>query len=140
MTNSDFPKPSRSAALLLLVVILALLPGCDGCSWRKNALTPEERQKLAEEAAKKKEEEAPPAAPPSQGVTGEVGTNHGHTAEITGAQLSAGGALSLDITGSSNHPHTVDLTAADVDQIANGQRVSKASSTDAGHTHTVTFN
>jgi hypothetical protein len=73
-------------------------------------------------------------------VVGTVGTNHGHSAVVTGAQLSAADAVTLDITGSSDHPHTVSLSADEVQQIAAGTRVSKDSSTDAAHRHTVTFN
>lgn len=86
-----------------------------------------------------------PTTPPSGGggsgdKTGVVGTNHGHSAVVTGAQLTAGNAVSLNIQGSSDHPHTVELTAADVAAIAANQRVSKQSSSDAGHAHSVTFN
>ena len=82
-----------------------------------------------------------PTPTPSIGnAEGVVGTNHGHTATITSAQLTAGNALSLDITGTSNHPHTVALTAAEVGQIAQNMNVQKISSSDTGHTHTVTFN
>jgi hypothetical protein len=69
-----------------------------------------------------------------------VGTNHGHTAVITAAQLAASGALTLQIRGSSDHPHTVALSAADVAAIAAGTRVSRVSSNDDAHTHSVTFN
>ena len=69
-----------------------------------------------------------------------IGTNHGHTATITSADLTAGNALSLDITGTSDHPHTVEITVAEVGQIAQGMRVQTTSSSEAGHTHTVTFN
>ena len=54
-----------------------------------------------------------------------VAANHGHIAVLTAAQLGAAGALSLDIRGQSNHPHTVTLTAAEITQIAGGARVSK---------------
>ena len=85
---------------------------------------------------------APPAAGSNVGV---VGANHGHAAVITAAQLTAANAVSLDISGGSNHPHTVDLTDTEVGQIAGGTRVTKASSTDDGagfgnHAHSVTFN
>lgn len=83
---------------------------------------------------------AAPAPPPATGVTGTISGNHGHVATITAAQLSAGTDLPLDIRGSANHPHTVVLSGAEVMQIANRQRVSKTSSSDDGHTHTVTFN
>ena len=48
----------------------------------------------------------------------------------------------LDITGSANHPDTVDLSAGELQQIAGGARFSKVSSVDDvdAHDHTVTFN
>jgi len=81
---------------------------------------------------------APPGAPGD--VNGVVGSNHGHAAVITSAQLTAGGDLSLDITGSGNHPHTVEVSAADLVTIAAGQKVTRGSSTNNGHSHSVTFN
>ena len=83
-----------------------------------------------------------PAPGPTPGPTGSTGTisgNHGHTATISAAQLTAGNAIQLDIRGSADHPHTVELTAADVTQIGAHQSVSKTSTNDAGHSHTVTF-
>jgi hypothetical protein len=66
--------------------------------------------------------------------------NHGHELTITGAQLSAGGALNLTTVGSASHTHGVSLTGAQVTQIAGSTRVSTESSSTGGHTHTVTFN
>jgi len=92
---------------------------------------------------------ASPAAPSPTGSgstsaggdrTGTIGSNHGHSAVIASAQLGASGGLTLNIQGTSSHPHTVALTGADLSAIANNQRVSKESSNDANHTHTVTFN
>ena len=82
----------------------------------------------------------PPAQPPEGDVAGSVSANHGHMAVVTRAQIVAAAAVTLDITGSSDHPHAVDLTAEELGQIGSGRRVSKSSSSDAGHTHTVTFN
>ena len=73
-------------------------------------------------------------------VTGTVGTNHGHTAVVTAAQLTSNATVMLDITGTASHLHTVELTAADLGQIAAGTRVTKTSSNKEAHTHTVTFN
>jgi hypothetical protein len=81
---------------------------------------------------------APPAAAADK--TAVIGSNHGHAGTITAAQLTAGGVLSLNIQGTSAHPHTVELTAADVSSVAASQKVSKESSVDSGHSHTVTFN
>jgi hypothetical protein len=72
--------------------------------------------------------------------TGAVSANHGHVAIVTSAALQAGGAVSLNIKGSADHDHTVDLTQAEVGLVAAGSRVAKTSSSDAGHVHTVTFN
>ncbi len=87
---------------------------------------------------------AAPAPAPAPGAgtdkVGTVSSNHGHSAVITGAELTAAGALSLNITGTADHPHTVTLSADEVQQIAAAARVSKESSTDASHSHTVTFN
>jgi len=88
---------------------------------------------------------SPTSPSPGNSRTGSVTVNHGHTAVVTSAQLMAGNAVSLNIVGTATHPHTVELSAGEVGQIAAGQRVSKASSTedspDAGrHNHVVTFN
>ena len=81
----------------------------------------------------------PGPSPGPTGATGAISGNHGHTATISAAQLTAGNAIQLDIRGSADHPHTVELTAAEVTQIGARQSVSKTSTNDAGHTHTVTF-
>lgn len=72
--------------------------------------------------------------------TGSISANHGHTAVIASAQLGASGGITLNIQGTSSHPHTVALSGSDLAAIAANQRVSKESSNDASHTHTVTFN
>jgi hypothetical protein len=82
----------------------------------------------------------PNPQPSSGDKLGNVSSNHGHTAVIQAAELSAGGALTLNIRGTADHPHTVQLAAAEVASIAAGQRVGKASSEEDFHTHTVTFN
>ena len=76
----------------------------------------------------------------STDVNGDVSANHGHVATITGAQITAAGALSLNIMGNATHPHTVSLSASQVQQIGARQRVMVTSTIDGGHDHTVTFN
>jgi hypothetical protein len=79
--------------------------------------------------------------PPAAGdEVGSISDNHGHSAVITAARLAQGAEYDLDIRGSSGHPHTVRLTAADLAQVSSGARVGKVSSNDDGHTHQVTFN
>jgi hypothetical protein len=82
---------------------------------------------------------------PTQGgsgtdVTGAVSANHGHVATVRAVDITAAGAVSLDIRGQADHPHTVMLTATQVQQIGNRQQLTATSTTDAGHQHTVTFN
>jgi hypothetical protein len=84
-----------------------------------------------------------PTAPESAGSgdkTGAISANHGHVAIIRSAQLMAGNAVSLDIQGTATHPHTVELSAAEIVSIGNNGQVSKQSSATEGHNHTVTFN
>jgi hypothetical protein len=77
---------------------------------------------------------------PGGGEVGAISANHGHRAVITGAQLTAGLGLVLDIRGGATHAHSVELSADDVVAVRGGQRVSRGSSTTDAHTHTVTFN
>ena len=82
---------------------------------------------------------------PSNSRTGDVIGNHGHQAVITNAQLTGNNAITLDIRGSADHPHSVELTVAELNQIASGQRLGKTSSTDPSssigtHNHLVQFN
>jgi hypothetical protein len=81
-----------------------------------------------------------PTATPTADETGSISGNHGHTATITGAQLAAGNDLTVQLTTGEGHTHSVSLTGAEVVQIRGNMRVSKDSTTDAGHSHTVTFN
>ena len=72
-------------------------------------------------------------------VPGTISGNHGHSATITAAQITAANAVSLDIQGASSHPHTVEVTQADLRNLQNRQAVAKDSTTNNGHQHTVTF-
>jgi hypothetical protein len=88
-----------------------------------------------------------PSPPPGGGggggggdVAGAISGNHGHTAVVTAAQITAANSVTLDIRGTADHPHSVALSAAEVGMIGSGQRVSAASTNDDGHAHTVTFN
>jgi hypothetical protein len=81
-----------------------------------------------------------PTPTPMADKLGTVSANHGHIARITGAELTAAGAVVLDIHGTADHTHSVSLSAAEVVSIAANTQVSKVSSTDSSHNHTVTFN
>ncbi len=72
-------------------------------------------------------------------VTGAISENHGHTATITQSQIAAGNAIDLQIRGTADHPHTVSISQANLQTLANRQAVSVISTLDFSHTHTVTF-
>jgi hypothetical protein len=71
---------------------------------------------------------------------GSVSANHGHIAIVRASQISAASAVAVDIRGQATHPHLIELTGSQLTTISTGGRVSVVSSTDDGHSHTVTFN
>jgi len=86
---------------------------------------------------------APTTPPAAADKTGTVSTDAGHThtgAAITAAQFTAGNAITLTLTGATTHIHTVALSQTELTTISAGTRLSKTSSTDNAHSHTVTFN
>jgi hypothetical protein len=89
---------------------------------------------------------SPTSPSPTGGAgVGTVGANHGHSAVISDAQITAGNTVQLDIQGAADHPHAVTLTADAVQAIRAGRPVgaistSNTSPTSPSHSHTVTFN
>jgi hypothetical protein len=82
-----------------------------------------------------------PTGPTQSGdVQGSVSANHGHVAIVRSAQLVSPTAIAVDIRGQATHPHLIELTASQLTTIGGNGRVSVVSSTDDGHSHTVTFN
>ena len=82
----------------------------------------------------------PSATPvPVADKTGAISSNHGHVAVITSGQFNAASALSLSLQGTSGHNHTLELTAEEILQIAEGRTFAKECS-GAPHKHMVTFN
>ena len=81
-----------------------------------------------------------PTPTPTADKQGTISANHGHIATITGAQLSSPTSITLHLMGQATHDHTVDLTASEVTSIGTNATVSKTSTTDNAHNHTVTFN
>jgi hypothetical protein len=82
---------------------------------------------------------SPTTPTPVSDVTGTISANHGHTATIASAQITAANAISLDIRGTASHPHTVDITQAELRTLQNRQPVTKDSTNNNNHMHTVTF-
>jgi hypothetical protein len=86
------------------------------------------------------DDSTPTTPSPSGDVQGSVSANHGHVAVVRAAQLSSMTAIPVDIRGNATHPHLIELTVSQLSTISGGGRVSVVSSTDDGHSHTVTFN
>ncbi len=75
---------------------------------------------------------------PPMGCAETIGTNHGHTLEVTQDDVTAGVDKTYDIQGSSMHAHMVTITAADFANLAGGGTVMVTSTTGAAHTHQIT--
>ena len=87
------------------------------------------------------DDDSPVSPSPQAGDrVGTVSANHGHSAVVTAAQLTSPNTIALDIRGNADHTHTVNLTQAEVTSIGGGTRVSKLSTANQAHDHTVTFN
>jgi hypothetical protein len=82
---------------------------------------------------------SPTTPTPVGDVNGVIAANHGHVATIRSAQIAATNAISLDITGEANHPHTVTLTQAQLQSLQARQTVTTESTNNSSHTHVVTF-
>ena len=121
LTRRDF---TLAAAMAILSGVAISVSGCGGSNSSGSPASPSPAS----------------SAPAGSDKTGAISSNHGHSAVIASAQLGASGGITLNIQGTSSHPHTVALTGADLIAIAANQRVAKESSNDASHTHTVTFN
>jgi hypothetical protein len=118
------PRQPLTRREFTLDAALAILAGC--------VIT------IADTACGSSTSPTPTATPPAD-VNGVVSANHGHIAVITGAQITAGSAVSLDIHGTATHTHTVAISQADLTALKIKQTVTSTSTTDSSHSHTVTF-
>ena len=71
------------------------------------------------------------------GTTSTIGTNHGHVLVVSADDVAAGAARTYHIQGTSDHDHTVDLTADHFASLQNDHAIMTTSSYDAGHTHSI---
>ena len=121
LTRREFTLQS---ALALLAGVVITVEGCGGSSSPSTSPSPTP---------------APAPAPPLADVNGSVSANHGHTAVVTSAQMTAANAISLNIQGTATHPHNVDLSQAELVSLRSRQTVTKDSTNVNNHMHTVTF-
>lgn len=69
------------------------------------------------------------------GSTASIASDHKHTMVVTQAEIDAGVDKEYQIQGTSMHPHTVMVSAADFDILRAGGTLTLVSSFDAMHTH-----
>src|SRR5262245_32505392 len=77
---------------------------------------------------------------PSGSVVGVVQNNHGHSAVVTAEQLAAGRQVTLDIRGSADHSHSLEITDDNMRRLQRRERVEVDSTLQNGHRHRVNFN
>ena len=122
LDRREFTRLSVLAALSGVAITISGCGGGGGSNSSPNNPTP-----------------TPSLAPGDMAAT--ISANHGHTAVITNVQLTSGSQATITLTpGVPAHVHVVNLSAAEVASIRDGARVSKLSSNDEAHDHTVTFN
>ena len=85
-----------------------------------------------------------PSDTPPTDVNGSISSNHNHTAQITGAQITASVGITINIQGTAAHNHTVVISQADLTSLKNRQSITRESSSDQSntfglHSHSVTF-
>ena len=82
---------------------------------------------------------APGPGPQQCGSSGgAVSGNHGHALVIPAAALDSPSAVTYDIRGNADHPHSVTFTPAQLQELKAGQSVTVLSTTNASHDHSVT--
>jgi hypothetical protein len=126
--SSEEPK-SVTRRKFTLEAALAILAGC--------VIT------IADACGGKDDTPTNPSPAPTD-IAGTISANHGHTATVKAADITATNAIVLDIQGTAVHHHTLSLSQADMQTLKNRQPVSRDSSSDVSassglHLHTVTF-
>ena len=66
-----------------------------------------------------------------------IGSNHGHILVVTKDEVAAGAAKTYHIQGTSDHDHTVTVSASDFAQLQQDQAIMTVSSFDADHSHPI---
>lgn len=71
----------------------------------------------------------------NDGIDATITSNHGHAISIDAADLDGGQSKTYSIIGTSQHDHSVTLTAQDFADLKSGKTVTKESTNTAGHSH-----
>lgn len=73
------------------------------------------------------------------GTASAITGNHGHSLSVSAADVSAGTEKTYSIQGASSHQHMVTVTSSDFGNLGLNQSITKTSTSDSGHTHSVTI-
>ena len=150
LDRREFIQKSTKTAILAGVTIQIL--GCEGEKYLIDIVedaAPDESADdvaLADESALDDDEmddddgesESPPPKMCSD-ADGDIDSNHGHTAVVSASQQEAGASVTVTLSLGNGHTHTVSLSGSEVASLCDGGSVTKESSEDAFHTHSVTF-
>ena len=71
------------------------------------------------------------------GTKSEIGSNHGHTLQVSKADVENGNAKEYSIAGSSGHNHNVTISSDNFTMLKNNQAIQVNSSNDDGHSHSI---
>lgn len=74
----------------------------------------------------------------SNNPTGVIASNHGHSVTISIADITSETSNTYTLSG--GHTHTLTLSLSDIDTLKSSGSVVVESSTDSGHSHSVTVN
>ena len=117
MKRKDFIKRATALAVLGLP-ILSIASSCSTDDVSPNS-TPDPNDCLA------------------NGTSSSIGSNHGHSMTVSKTDVENGTEMTYAIQGSSGHNHQVTISAANFTALKNNNSIQVTSSSDDGHTHSV---
>jgi hypothetical protein len=71
------------------------------------------------------------------GTVSTIGSNHGHVLVVSSQDVTVGAPTTYHIRGTSDHDHTVELSADQFVSLQNNRAIMTTSSFDAGHSHSI---
>lgn len=75
----------------------------------------------------------------ANGTNSSIGSNHGHTLQVSKNDVNAGVEKQYDIKGSSPHAHTVTVSASNFATLKTNQQIQINSTNDDAHSHLITI-
>ena len=118
MKRKDFIKHATAMAVFGLPM-LSIANSCSTDSVSPNS-TPDPKDCLA------------------NGTSTSIGSNHGHSLEVSKIDVENGAQMTYSIQGTSVHDHEVIITADHFASLKNSKSIQVISTSGSGHTHSVT--